>query len=38
MTSDNTDRAVFRRTVLRVFAVQIIALLLLWLIQARYTP
>lgn len=38
MASDNADRTVFRRTVAKVFAVQIAALLLLWLIQARFTP
>jgi hypothetical protein len=33
------DRSVshFRRTLVRVLAVQVVALLLLWLLQARYT-
>jgi hypothetical protein len=38
MASDNADRTVFRRTVVKVSAVQIATLLLLWLIQARFTP
>jgi hypothetical protein len=28
----------FRRTLLRVLAVQVATLLLLWLLQTRYTP
>ena len=28
----------FRRTLARVMAVQVVALVLLWLLQARYTP
>ena len=28
----------FRRTLLRVMAVQVVTLALLWLLQARYTP
>ena len=28
----------FRRTLFRVMAVQVITLVLLWLLQARYTP
>ena len=28
----------FRRTLLRVMAVQVVALVLLWLLQAIYTP
>jgi hypothetical protein len=28
----------FRRTLARVMTVQVLALLLLWLIQARYAP
>jgi len=33
---DNGSR-LFRRTLLRVMAVQVATLLLLWLLQARYT-
>ncbi|CAN5634243.1 hypothetical protein BH23GEM9_BH23GEM9_05950 [soil metagenome] len=39
MDTDETtpaDRRRFRRTLIRVFAVQFAALLLLWLLQARY--
>ena len=32
-----SDASRFRRTLIRVLIVQLIALLLLWLIQARYT-
>lgn len=28
----------FSRTLVRVMAMQVIALVLLWLLQARYTP
>jgi hypothetical protein len=28
----------FRRTLARVMAMQVVALLLLWLLQARYAP
>lgn len=31
------DSARFRKTLLRVMAVQLLTLLLLWLLQARYT-
>lgn len=31
------ERARFRRTLFRVMAVQLVTLLLLWLLQARYT-
>lgn len=31
------DRRRFRRTLVRVLAIQAVALLLLWLLQARYT-
>jgi hypothetical protein len=31
------DAARFRRTLVRVLAVQVIALVLLWLLQVRYT-
>lgn len=40
MTSDNTNgeaRRQFRTVVVRVLAVQVVTLLLLWLLQARYT-
>lgn len=30
------DRALFRRTLVRVMAVQILALIALWLLQQRY--
>lgn len=33
-----TDRRIFRRTVVKVFAVQIVTLVLLWALQARYQP
>lgn len=33
-----TERRIFRRTVIKVFAVQLVTLLLLWLLQARYQP
>ncbi len=32
------DRRRFRRTLLKVMSVQVIALVLLWLLQQRYTP
>lgn len=32
-----TDRQRFQRTLIRVMAVQVITLLFLWLLQARYT-
>lgn len=32
-----TERARFRTTLVRVMAVQLVTLLLLWLLQARYT-
>jgi hypothetical protein len=32
------DSRLFRRTLLRVMAVQVATLLLLWLLQTRYTP
>jgi hypothetical protein len=28
----------FRRTLVRVLAIQIVSLVLLWALQARYTP
>ena len=28
----------FRRTLARVMAIQVVALVLLWLLQAHYTP
>lgn len=28
----------FRRTLVRVMAVQLVTLVLLWMLQARYTP
>ena len=31
-----TERKRFRRTLVRVMAVQVVTLLLLWLLQARY--
>lgn len=40
MTSDNMNgeaRRQFRSVVVRVLAVQVVTLLLLWLLQARYT-
>jgi hypothetical protein len=39
MTTDNRDdsaRRQFRGILVRVLAVQVVALLLLWLLQARY--
>jgi hypothetical protein len=36
-TSDPTDAARFRRTLLRVMFVQVATLLLLWLLQSRYS-
>lgn len=33
-----TERRTFRRTVVKVFVVQIATLALLWLLQARYHP
>ncbi len=32
------DAARFRATLVRVMAVQVIALILLWLLQSQYTP
>jgi hypothetical protein len=32
------DRAAFRRTLVRVLVMQAIALIALWLLQARYNP
>jgi len=40
MTSDNSNgesRRQFRSVLVRVLAVQVVTLLLLWLLQARYT-
>jgi hypothetical protein len=34
----NESRGKFRRTLVRVMTVQIIALLLLWLLQKSFTP
>ena len=31
------ERALFRRTLARVMTVQVVALVLLWLLQIRYT-
>lgn len=36
-TDPQTERARFRTTLIRVMAVQLLTLLLLWLLQARYT-
>jgi hypothetical protein len=36
-TPDLEARAKFRRTLARVMTVQVISLLLLWLLQQRYT-
>ncbi len=36
--SDPSDRSRFRRNVVRVLTVQVIALTLLWLLQVTYTP
>jgi hypothetical protein len=33
-----TEARPFRTTLIRVLAVQVVSLLLLWLLQARYTP
>ena len=35
---DPEAAARFRATLLRVMAVQVVALVLLWLLQSRYTP
>ena len=35
-TSDDQPRSNFRRTVVRVLGVQVVALVLLWLLQFRY--
>jgi hypothetical protein len=35
-TNEPVERGAFRRTLLRVLAVQAVALLLLWLLQSRY--
>lgn len=32
-----SDRALFRTTLVRVMAVQVVTLLLLWLLQSRYS-
>jgi len=32
------DAARFRRTLVRVMLVQVVTLVLLWLMQSRYTP
>jgi hypothetical protein len=37
-TVTDDARARFRRTLISVMTVQVAALLLLWLLQARYTP
>jgi hypothetical protein len=37
-SSPDAASARFRRTLLRVMAVQLATLLLLWLLQAHYTP
>jgi hypothetical protein len=34
--SPPVDRSTFRRTLVRVIIVQVVALALLWLVQARY--
>jgi hypothetical protein len=36
MTSPPTERDRFRRTLVRVMSVQVVTLVLLWLLQARY--
>ena len=33
-----SDQALFRRTLIRVMAVQVAALFVLWLLQFRYSP
>lgn len=33
----NPEHARFRRTLVRVLSIQVVTLLLLWLLQARYT-
>ena len=33
-----TDQAHFRRTLIGVMTVQVLALIALWLLQSRYTP
>ncbi len=35
-TSDDQSRSKFRRTLVRVLGVQMVALVLLWLLQFRY--
>jgi len=37
MTEPTEDRARFRRTLARVMTVQVVTLLLLWLLQSRYS-
>ncbi len=37
MTTSTTSTT-FRRTLVRVMTMQVVALLLLWLLQARYAP
>lgn len=36
--TENPERARFRRTLARVMAVQVVALLLLWALQVSFTP
>jgi hypothetical protein len=37
-SANATAQAQFRATLIRVMAVQVIALIALWLLQSRYTP
>jgi hypothetical protein len=37
MEQPDADRSRFRRTLVRVVIVQVVTLLLLWLLQSRYT-
>jgi hypothetical protein len=34
----NADRRLFRRTLARVLAMQVVALAVLWLLQTSFTP
>ncbi|HEX6054129.1 MAG TPA: hypothetical protein VFZ21_32890 [Gemmatimonadaceae bacterium] len=35
--SNDADRSTFRQNLIRVMTVQVVTLVLLWLLQARYT-
>ena len=36
--TESPERARFRRTLVKVMAMQVVALLLLWLLQVSFTP